>query len=81
LPHSQIAEETPERLVLVMRQMLVAKEDHQVFHQRIVDFLELLIAERSRQVDPVDLGADMRGQLGDLDRLVGHPVLPRWCAT
>ena len=69
-----------EILVLVVRQMLVAKEDHQVFHQRVVHFLELLVAERPRQIDPADLGADMRRQLGDLDRLVGHPRILPLCA-
>ena len=75
--HRQIAELAAEILVLVVGQMLVAEEDHQVFHQRVVHFLELLVAERARQVDPADLGADMRRQLSDLDCLIGHPVLPR----
>jgi hypothetical protein len=73
--------QTPaEILVLVVRQVLIAKKDRQVFHQRIMHFLELLIAERPRQVDPADLGADMRRQLGDLDRLIRHPALhsARW---
>src|SRR5436190_21316561 len=70
--HRQLAEQMPESLVLLMRQALVAEEDDEVFHQRVVHFLELLIAERARQVDAADLGADMRRQLPDLDRLVGH---------
>ena len=70
--HRQFAEQPAERLVLVVRQVLVAEEDHQVFHQRVVHFLELLVAERARQIDPGNLGPDMRRQLFDLDRLVCH---------
>ena len=72
----EIAEPPAEILVLVVRQMLVAKKDHQVFHQRVVHFLELLVAERARQVDPADLGADMRCQLGDLNRLIRYETAP-----
>src|SRR5438874_1032498 len=72
----QFAEQPAERFVLLVREILIAKEDHQVLHKRVVHFLELLIAERSRQVDPGDLGADMRRQLFDLDRLVWHRALP-----
>ena len=68
----QLAEQPPECLVLIVRQVLVAEEDHQVFHQRVVHFLELLVAERPRQVDPGNLRADMRRQLFDRDRLIGH---------
>ena len=74
--HREIAELPPEILVLIVGQMLVAEEDHQVFHQRVVHFLELLVAERPRQVDPANLGANMRRQLGDLDRLVRHQGSP-----
>src|SRR5207248_9198333 len=72
----QLTEEAPERLVLLVRQLLVAEEHDQILHQRVVHFLELLIAERSRQVDPGDLGADMRRQLFDLDRLIRHRCAP-----
>src|SRR6478736_3064105 len=70
--HRQLAEQMPESLVLLMRQALVAEEDDEVLHQRVVHFLELLIAERARQVDAADLRADMRRQLPDLDCLIGH---------
>src|SRR6266536_4929037 len=68
----QVAKEAPERLVLVMAEFLVAEEDDDVVHQRVVHLLELLIAERTRQVDPADFRPDMRRQLSDLDRLIGH---------
>ena len=70
--HRQLAEQPPEILVLLVAEALVAEEDDEVLHQRVVHFLELLVAERPRQVDPGDLGADMRRQLFDLDRLIGH---------
>src|SRR6185312_12002562 len=72
----EVAEAAAEILLLVDGQILVAEEDHQVFHQRIVHLLELLVAERARQVDPADFGPDMRRQLFDRDRLVGHRSLP-----
>src|SRR5271163_3606672 len=72
----QFAKAPAKTLVLIVGQMLIAEENHQVFHQRIVHFLELLIAERARQIDPADLRADMRRQLFDLDRLVRHSPLP-----
>ena len=43
----QIAEPPAERLVLLMSQRLVAEEHDEVFHQCVVHFLELLIAERA----------------------------------
>jgi hypothetical protein len=42
----QFAEPPAERLVLVVCQRLVAEKHDEVFHQRVVHFLELLIAER-----------------------------------
>ena len=53
----------PNALCCSCVSVLVAEEDDEVLHQRVVHFLELLIAERPRQVDPADFGADMRRQL------------------
>ncbi len=72
----QFAEQPAEILVLLDGHFLVAEEDDQVVHQRVVDFLEGLIAERLREVDPADLGADARRQRLDLDRLVSHRMRP-----
>src|SRR5436309_14831002 len=69
----QLAEQTAERLMLIMRQVLVAEENDKVFHQRAVHLLELLIAERAGQIDPADLCADMWRQLFDFDGLIPHP--------
>src|SRR5258707_6880580 len=73
----------PEGFVLFVGELLVAEEDDEVLHQRVVHLVELLIAERPRQIDPGNLGADMRRQLFDLDRLVRHRCSsgPRLCRT
>src|SRR5947207_246331 len=68
----ELTKQAPERLMLVVRQVLVAEEHDQVFHQRVVHLLELLVAERAGQIDPGDLGADMRRQPFDLDCLIRH---------
>ena len=57
----QFAEQAAERLVLVERQLLVAEEDHLMRHQRVVHFLELLVAERLAEIDTEDLRADRGG--------------------
>jgi len=73
----QLAETAAEILVLVDGEVLVAKEDHQILHQRIMHLLELLVAQRLRQIDAVDLCADARRQLADFDGLIAHRgVLP-----
>src|SRR5471032_945862 len=68
----QRAEAAAEVLVLVDRHLLVAEEDHQVLHQRVVHFLELLVAERLGEVDAEDLRANGRRELAHFDGLVGH---------
>ena len=66
------AEAAAERDMLLDGQRLVAKEDREIGHQRVVDFLELLVAERLRQIHAGDLGADRRGQFPHLDRVIRH---------
>jgi hypothetical protein len=66
----QGAEVTPERQMLFLRQVLVAEEDHAVFGQRPVDFIQLMIGQRRRQIHPADLRPDDRRQLVDADRLI-----------
>ena len=72
----QLAELAAERLVLIEAELLVAEEDHLMRHQRIVNFLEHLIAERLRQVDPRDLRPDNRADRLHFNALVRHGVLP-----
>ena len=72
----QLAELAAEVGVLVDADLLVTKENHQVVHQRVVNLLELLVAQRFGQVDTVDLGADHWRHLAHLDGLVAHGVVP-----
>ena len=72
----QWSEAAAEVLVLVDRHLLVAEEDHQIFHQRVVHFLELLVAQGLGEVDAENLGADAGRQLAHVDRLIGHCSIP-----
>src|SRR5205085_9621311 len=72
----KLAELAAEIGMLADAELLVTKENHQVVHQRVVDLLELLVAQRFGQVDTVDLGADHWRHLVHLDGLVAHGVIP-----
>jgi energy-converting hydrogenase Eha subunit G len=61
----QLAELAAEGQVLILRQMLVAEEDHQVLGQRAVDLVHLAVADLA-QIDAADLAADDRRQLVDV---------------
>jgi hypothetical protein len=62
----------PKSLCWLLRQLLIAEEDHQVLHQRVVHLLELLVAQRPGEVDAENLRTDDGRELAHLDRLVGH---------
>src|SRR5215831_13703978 len=66
----QIAEQPAESEVLVLGQMLVAEENHQILGKRAMDLVEGAVAERLREIDPADLTADDRRQLVDRYRVV-----------
>ena len=68
----QLAEAAAELLLLVEVDLLVAEEDDEVLGERVVDLLELLVAERLREVDAFDLGADHRAQGYDANGLIRH---------
>ena len=70
----QVAELPAEGEMLLGGEMLVAEEDHEIFRQRPMDLVGGLVAERLRQIDAADLGADDRRQLVERDRLVGGAV-------
>src|SRR5258707_14907335 len=70
----QLAEAAAERLVLVVGELLVAKEDHQVRHQCVVNFLKGLVAEWLGEVDTEKLRTEPRRELADLYCLVA-PLL------
>ena len=63
----QFTEQTAERLVLIQGQLLVAEEQHLMRHQRVVHFLELLIAQEAGEIDAGDLGTDGGGGGRDRD--------------
>jgi len=65
-----IRQEAAKGQVLVLAQVLVAEEDHRVFGERAMDFVEHAVAERLRQIDAADLAADDRRKLVDGDRVV-----------
>jgi hypothetical protein len=66
----QFAEQAAKAEVLIFRQMLVAEEDDEVLGERAVELVEGAVAERPRQVDSANLGANDRGQLVDRDRVI-----------
>src|ERR1700722_10581825 len=77
----QFAKQPPERLVLIQRQFLISEEQNLVRHQRIVHFLELLIAKRTRQIDARYFRTDRGGGRSDRNRLVGHDTRPLLAAS
>src|SRR3954453_3661252 len=71
----QFAELAPEGEMLLRRDVLVAKEDHQVFGQRPMDLVHLavwarIVRDELAEIDAGNLRADDRGELLDLKRLV-----------
>src|SRR5271166_608045 len=51
---------------------LVAEEEDLIPRERVVQLLDLLVAERSCQVDGADLGADMGARVRGGDGFIGH---------
>ena len=47
----QLAEQAAERHVLLGRQHLVAKEDHEVFRQRAMNLVLLTVGQRLAEID------------------------------
>src|SRR6516165_3332319 len=48
--------------LIVEADLLVAEEDDLIARKRVVQLLDLLVAERFGQIDAADLGADMRAR-------------------
>src|ERR1700753_2985718 len=72
----QLAELAAEGQMLLRRDVLVAKEDHEVFGERAVNLVHLTIGapvpgDQPADVDARNLGADDRGELFNGDGLVG----------
>ena len=73
----ELAEQPAECLVLLDAHLLIAEEDHLMRHQRIVQFAHLAVRQRTGEIDAGDFRADGRGDLANLDRLVGHDPMIR----
>src|SRR5215510_10298422 len=78
--HVQLAEAPSKILMLLDADLLVAEENDKAIQEGIMHFLELLIPERSGQVDAQDFRAYTRRQLADLDGLVVHWVSLMWAS-
>ena len=70
----QRAELAAERLVLIQGHLLIAKEDHLMVHQRVMDFPERLVAQRLGEVHALDLGADDRADRVHLNCFISHAI-------
>jgi hypothetical protein len=66
----QLAELTPEGEMLVRRDALVAKEDHEIFGERAMDLVHGAVGQRAREIDARYFRADDRGELFDANGLV-----------
>src|SRR5215470_1461651 len=76
----QFAEISAQPLVGVDVQRLVAKEQNLVLRQRLMQLLDLAVAERLRQRDAFDVGADARRYWRDADGFIAHGTTFRWQA-
>src|SRR5215831_9573745 len=72
----ELAKTAAERLVLIDSQLLIAKEEHQVVHERTVDLLKLPIVERLGQIETKDLGASARCRFPYLYSRMSHAFGP-----
>jgi hypothetical protein len=66
--HVQLAKVTAEVHVLLDAELLIAEEDHQTIHERIMHFLELLIARavwtgQTPKISAPMLGVDLRNSM------------------
>ena len=66
--------------VLIKRQFLVSKEQYLMRHPGLVQFIELLIANRCRQIHTAHDRADVRAQRLDAQSLLAHRLVP-WQAA
>src|SRR2546421_11747100 len=73
----QVAKIAAERLVTFLVERLIAKEQNLMLRQRLVQLLDLAVAERLGEPQAVDLGANTRRDRRDVDRFVAHGVTSR----
>src|SRR5262249_37925051 len=67
-----LSDSTRERQELLEREVLVAKEDHEILEPRLTNRADGLIVERCGEVDPADLGAESARERLDAKRLEPH---------
>jgi len=70
----QVAKIAAERLVAFLVERLIAKEQDLMLRQRLVQLLDLAVAERLGECQAVDLGANARRDRRDVDDFVAHGV-------
>src|ERR687888_2014773 len=68
----QLAEIAAERLVAFHVKRLIAKEQDLMLRQRLVQVLDLAVAERLGERQALDLGANTRRDGHDIDGFVAH---------
>jgi hypothetical protein len=68
----QFTEISAEPLVGFHIQRLIAKEQNLVLRQRLMQLLDLTIAEWLSQCDALDIGADARRKRRDADGSIAH---------
>ena len=61
----QIAKALSQRALLLWRDSLFAQEHHLMSQYRMVKLLKLIVAQRTGQIRPRDLRADIRPQRGN----------------
>ena len=76
----QLAEVAAEHHVLVVGDVLIAKEEDQVLEQPSMQRAEGLVVERFTQIHAVHLRADVAGERPELDNVVSHLPL-RLCTN
>ena len=72
----QLAEAPAETFLLFDRHLLIAKKNHLVFQEGRADFVELVVADVSAEIDPEYFRTDRGRQLAYLDGPIGHDGFP-----
>ena len=73
----QLAEAAAELHVLFVVDVLIAKEEHEVFEQPSAQRVDRFVVERFTKIDAVNFGTDVAGERPELDDVVSHSSLRR----
>src|SRR6516225_8307643 len=74
----QFTEISAELLVGFHIQRLIAKEQNLVLRQRLMQLVDLTVAEWLRQRDAFNIGTDARCDRHDTHRFIAHGMTLRW---